>query len=506
MRRNNLILILLFLLSLFLFPGCEEEELDALIDDSPLTSSGDAGDPIDSGPSDYTALLDVNFWRGKLDPDEFAPGLLEGEWEDFAEAVIDGLGFMKWEQTKLLAEETGGRVRIESIMKFAGEDDDDSLCGLLRNWHAGSSKVPSYFQRDNLLGLIAIGNPTGVLDAKMGWLTKSDSFRHIIDSIPVPEAAFSIIMTWNTLKMTLKGYWYTAKDEYYPMIGDSYTVAIFENDEFNFEDSWYADTYIETSPIRFVIALELGEPGLVDILNQAAEDYVDTLDMVLFPSRRIHYPRYYGAPVEEYEEPEGLTLKTKQISGNEIYYLDFDGMMQLAWMEYGGALVISDLDTIKHIDAYFNPANPFEGVPEKFNEYIYVDIQKCFDNFYYPFEDEITDELDYWEEYAEGPAVDVAGQIVRKLRMSRLGVLELTEVFDGKEVSTTLELNKDAADLMLMGIHFLEIMLAEGAGAIDYSNGPFTGPDPARPPGLPEMQPVEPPAKIYPGDKGQGRS
>lgn len=506
MRGNHLILVLLFLLPLFLFPGCEEEELEALIDNSPLTSSGDAGDTNGSGPSDYTALLDVNLWTGKLDPDEFAPGLLAGEWVGFAEAVIESLGFMKWEQTKLLAEETGGRVRIESIMKFTGEDDDDSLCGLLRNWHAGSSKVPSYFQRDNLLGLIAIGNPTGALDAKLGWLTKSDSFRHILDSIPVPEAAFSIIMAWNTLKMTIKGYWYTAKYDYYSMIGDSYTVAIFENADFNFVDAWSGDTFIETSPIRFVIALELGEPGLVDYLNQAAEDYVDILDMLLFPDRRMYYPRYPGAPVEEYEKPEGLTLKTVQISGNEIYYLDFDGVMQLAWMEYGGALVISDLDTIKHIDDYFNPSNPVEGVPEKFNEYLYLDIQKCFDNFYYPFEDGITGELDYLEEYAGGPTVDIAGQIVRKLRMSRLGVLELTEVYDGTEVSTTLELNKDAADLMLMGIHIVEILLEEGINAIDFSNEAFTGPDPARPPDLPELQPVDPPAEILPGDIGQGRS
>ena len=167
-------------------------------------------------------------------------------------------------------------------------------------------------------------------------------------------------------------------------------------------------------------------------------------------------------------------------------------------MEYGGSLIISDLDTIENIDDYFNPSEPVDDVPYKFNEYIYLDLQKMLDNYYTPFEDTLNEELDYWREYSDDPILDIADEVARSLRMARLGVVEFTEVFEGEDVVSTLQVRQDTAELMLMGIQILDILIEFGPDSFEPSIGPFSGPDPARPPDLPELVPVEPPENIAP--------
>jgi len=501
MKGKHILPIFITLLLAFLLTGCEEEDIEARIkaeaEDFVMPSSDEHGDsPTDV--SKYTALLDMSEWSKQLDADSIS-SIVPEEAQPMVEKAIDALGYMNWEQTKLKAEMSDGRIQVTSKMKYTGDENDNSLSSYLLNWEAGHSKMPSYFQRDDLLGLVAIGNPTALLDGKMGWLINSGAFDKVIDSIPPLGEMTAMKLVWGTAKMTIKGYWYTAKYDYYDMIGDSMAIAIFENGSFEWEDCQGAETFLEASPVRFVIALELDEPGLTDALNGAVEDYLEVFEELIYPYNYHHRYDYHPSGKRSYDEDYScFQYKTKKIFGREINYIDFEGAVQIAWMEYGGALIISDLDTIENIDDYFNPASPVDDVPYKFNEYFYIDLQKMLDNYYTPFEDVIDDELDYWREYSDDPVIGIADEVTRSLRMARLGVVEFTEVFDGEEVVSTLQVRQDAAELMLIGIQLLDVLIEFGPDSFEPSIGAFSGLNPARPPDMPELVPVEPPGNIAP--------
>jgi hypothetical protein len=473
MKRYASTSVLVFMLFIFLFVGYGGEET--------MASPGEA--------AEYERLLDMNYWAEWFDPDVYTEGLGD-EFIPLVDAFIDALGIYDWEQTKLQAAVSGDSVRLESVFEFTGGEDDDSLSALALKWQPGWSEMPALFQRDDLLALVAVGNPTGVYDVKMEWLLKSDSFQNIIESIPYPDEMAPLMLMWGTSKMTAKGYWYTAQEEYYRLIGDAFVFALYTNDDFiGWEESWSADSFLEGSPVRFIIAVELGEPGLTEALNEAIQGYIDTFTAIIEPYE-YHPPGEY----EEDEEESPFEIRTSKMLGREIFYLDFDGAFQLAWMEHEGALFVSDLDTLEGIDKYFRELRPIDDVPDRFNEYLYADVDKLLDTFYRPFEDGVIEEYEWWKEYYEGPPLGIAEDIIGTLGRANLGEVEITELYSAKGVETSMEISKSLADLMLKGQEMLEAIFADGLTLFETFPSPFSGSNPARHPDLPEIIPGEPPA------------
>ncbi len=499
MKRCGAILLFAFLGMAFILAGSCGRDDEAMAKDVPPVK------PVAgvSNVSKYTQPFELDKWVAMLDPLKITSGMDE-KWQVMAEVIADAIGLNGWEQTKLEASADGPDVVVDSIVQLKDGSRDDSLSALSLDWDAVKSNVPSYFQRDGLLKLVAIGDPDGALDVMLEWVINSDSFKEVIDSIPVDETYFPIKPLLNTFKMTVKGYWYTAREDYYPMVGDALCIGMYANDDFlGWEDQYDADSFLEWSPVRVVIALELGEPGLTDAVNSALENYLPLLNDI-FGFSRYDYDydeqgRYIG---RSRSEDKGLQVESQKMFGHDVHYLDFDGEFQLAWMEYGNALVISDLDTIKNIDACFNPSMPVKGLPAKFNDYIYADIDGMLDVAYHPIRDEITYEYDWWRDYGDEDIVGMADAILADLDNSVLGTMEMYDVRDGERFKTHVRMTPAMGDLLLKGYDIVGAMVSRHFNMLGFSPNCYKGPNPARHPEMPPQKPVEPPAMPRGGRSG----
>ena len=129
MKGKHVLLLFLSLLLAFLLMGCEEEDIEVRIkaeaEDFVMPSSEEPGDsPTDV--SKYTALLDMSEWSKQLDADSIS-SIVPEEAQPMVEEVVNALGYMNWEQTKLKAEMSDGRIQVTSKMKYTGDENDNSL-------------------------------------------------------------------------------------------------------------------------------------------------------------------------------------------------------------------------------------------------------------------------------------------------------------------------------------------------------------------------------------------
>jgi hypothetical protein len=98
--------------------------------------------------------------------------------------------------------------------------------------------------------------------------------------------------------------------------------------------------------------------------------------------------------------------------GYTIYYFDISPEFKIAWTEYKGALFISDIDTLREIGNYYDPADKYESLPSEYCVYFHWSIDNCIEKFYKPYKpmieaawpmvkDELTDDKQPFADFVE---------------------------------------------------------------------------------------------------------
>ena len=426
MKRMTFILMLAFLLALPI----------------PLYARGSDDLPGRDAP-EYTRLLDIKKGMQSYKSEEFLGllGMAFGEeGADLLKAIEDACGCNNWEQNILRATEYDGNVYIKTVMDYVPVEEDESLSMLLADWKPCSPKIIKGFNRDNILALYDFGNPKGAFDVLMKWFTDTDALENIIESMPGEEEKAFIEIFVKQMQMLAKGYWYDAKDDYYPLIGDEIVLAVYPNEDYvGWDDIWSAESTEEYMMARIILAVQTSKPGLADVITDTAEECID-----LFSA--MHAFDYSG---EDYEKPEVLTTEG---DGYAIHYIDIEGAFQIAWCEYGGAMFLSDLDTLQDLPEFFDKALPYKMDVKKFNEYMYLNADGLVDIFYEPatwFFEDMFWSMDAPEDEEFTAKLD---EMNTMLLSGELGEIEIVEVISGHTCEINMKAGRVSADLMLEGI------------------------------------------------------
>lgn len=410
---------------------------------------------------EYEKLVDMELWMNKFDIDDLTKEMYDEE-RILVEGAMDVLGYENLKQTDKKATISDGMVYASSTIKYDGDEDDDSFYASMLAWEPGSADLIAGFDPKEAYGIIAMGNPTGFIDFIVPWVTDSGALKNFLGDMSEEMDEFAEMnLAFNLAKMTIKGYWYTAQEDYYPLFGDELVIAIYENDNFiGWEDINHADSFEEGSPLRLIIAIETGEPGIADELKDAIDHYADMFDEMINP----RYSYY------EKEEKEGFTIKTRKVGGNRIYYFDIEEAIQIGWTEYEGALFISDLTTLENIDDYYDTSRKVKNLPGKYNGYMAINVDKLRDDFFNPFAREIKDGMDGMEEYVDEEIYEMYENVFDYFEDGDLGIIQVISVYSGNEVNGRLVVTKDMADLMLLGHEFLSTMIDKEFEMMEDSN------------------------------------
>lgn len=436
MKRLLLVFILLAIASMFTGCGNKGSSLDIKLPGKTA--------------SEYERLVDMEFWMDKFDIDELTRDMADEEKMLF-DGLMDVYGYENLKQVEKKATISDGIVYAGSKIKYEG-DDDDTLYAAIMNWEPGHANLIAGFDPEEAYAIIAIGNPTGWADVLLEWVTGSRTLRNFIRDIAEQtggEDEIPLILSF--IKMTLKGYWYTAQEDYYPYIGDELIFVLFENDDFvGWEDIDYADSFEDGSPVRFIIALETDKTGLADEVKDAIEYYTDLFTDMMYGSSYGYYEEEYGDTFE---------VQTKRADGYDIYYVDIEDVIQIGWTEYQGALFISDLETLKDLDDYYDASGPVKDVPKEFNSYMTINVDKIVEDFYDPFEDDLKEEMEWAKDYVDEDIYELYEDMFEMLDAGNLGVLKVYSVFGGGEAIGVLSVKQPMADLMLKGYDYFAMMI-----------------------------------------------
>ncbi len=435
--KLHFLLITILLITLG-FAGCGEDKI-----------SFDQALPGEEA-SEYEALVDMEFWMNKFDIDDLTKEMYDEE-RILVEGAIDVLGYENLRQTEKKATISDGMVYASSTVKYDGDEDDDSFYASMLGWEPGNADLITGFDPGEAYGIIAMGNPTGYIDFIVPWVTDSGALKNFLGDMSEEMDEFAEMnLAFNLAKMTIKGYWYTAQEDYYPFFGDELVIALYENKNFiGWEDMAYADSFEEGSPLRLIIAIETGEPGIADELKDAIDYYTDMFDEMINP----RYSYY------EDEEEDVFKIETKKVGGNKIYYFDIEDAIQIGWTEYKGALFISDLTTLENIGDYYDTSKKVKDLPGEYNGYMTINIDKLRNDFFNPFAREIKDEMEGMEDYVDEEIYEMYENVLDYFEDGDLGTIQVISVFGGDEVNGRLVITRDMADLMLLGHEFLLTMV-----------------------------------------------
>jgi len=425
----------------------------------PLYARGSDELPGKDAPK-YAELLDMQKWMETCNPEGFIDiflGFGPGEkGEQLNKAIEDACGCRNWEQNKLRATIYEGDVYIKTTLEYKPVQDDESLSALLADWKPCKPQIIRGFNPDDLLALYGFGNPKAALDVLMKWFTDTDSIPNIIESLPLEEEKAFIKLLFKQMQMVGKGYWYDAKEDIYPFLGDEITVAVYTNEDYvGWDNIWSAETPDEYMMARIILAMETAKPGFADIMTKAVGDYLD-----IFSELGIFFGHYGD------ESKEKIEILTMEADGYTIHYIDIEGEFQIGWTEYGGAFFVSDPSTLKNLPAYFDKSLPNEMKIKKFNEYMYLNADGLVDVFYDPIIWFFQDEFSYWTNPPEKEGVAALGEMNNLLKSGELGDIEVIEVINGHNAELNMRAGQVSADLMLKGIGLCK-NLTEGGSSME---------------------------------------
>lgn len=319
-----------------------------------------AGEPA----PEYEFLLDVSHWQ---DVTAGLAGDQIPEEDRWVSDVIDKTtGFNRWEQVSLSATKVSGNITVQSVAKYKGGWEDESLSAALSKVKAAEPALLNGFKRDGMVAAFAVGNLEGFIKGLAEWLVEGKSIINALKENPeTEEYATSFVF----MRMPLKGFYEKMKEGFFPLIGDEVVVVEYVNDEFiGWDEMADAETFIQATPIRTIGAVALGESGLA----AATADMLENLGRTSMVLESMGLGGLDLAGLDEMIE-----VKTMQGDGYDIYYMDYAGDIQVAWAEIGGLMFISDLNTLESIDEYFDESGTGLGVPENYNAYVMLDVDSA---------------------------------------------------------------------------------------------------------------------------------
>jgi len=397
---------------------------------------------------EYEFLLDRNYWMDQFGPESQAKNLPEDQqWVmDF---VNKATGVNNWEQVSLGSQKGEDAITVNATNKYKSAGvEDDTLSALLSKVDPVKPKVLNGFKRDGLLGTFALGNPRVATDAFAQWLFDSKSITDAIKAQPQGE---EILGSFIFIKQGLKGMYMQAKEKTEPLVGEEFALAIYVNKDFiGWDKTDEAETFIQGSPIRFVIAMSATKPGLANAFTASISDIGPTLSA-------LGSMMGGGFSSEAEKEIKDLfAVKTMKADSFDISYLDFEGM-QFGWAEKDGAMFLSDVETLKNLANYFDPAQTLKNLPATYNSYCSVDLDKCLKSF----GDGWKDFLDKWvvevKEDKNDEMTKLAEDLVNTLKTAQnLGIIESTTTNGKNGVETTLRLGGGSGPLVLQMTKYME--------------------------------------------------
>jgi len=413
---------------------------------------------------EYEFLLDRNYWMKQFGPEGQAKDLpKESQW--MMDVVNTATGANNWEQVSLGSEKTDTAVTVSSTSKYKSTGaEDDSLSALLSKVDPVKPKVLSGFKADGLLGTLALGNPRVATDAVAQWFFDSKSLTDALKAQPQGE---QILQSFVFIKQGLKGMYMQAKEKTEPLVGEEFVFALYVNKDFiGWEKADEAETFIQGSPVRFVIAMSAAKPGLAQAFSESLADIGPTI---------ASFGAMMGANVgaDTLEQVKAMfTAKTMKADGYDILYLDFDGF-QFGWAENDGAMFMSDVETLKNLKNYFDPAQAPKNLPATYNSYCSVDIDKCLKSF----GDGWKDFLDKWVEEVKKDnneeMTKLAEGLVNTLKTGdNFGSIESIMINGKNGVETKLKLNAGAGPLVLQMTKFMETAMQSLESELKESQEP----------------------------------
>ena len=285
------------------------------------------------------------------------------------DAVVTALGIDRIRQGGIQAEKTEDMVSVISSWEHCKRLKDKSLIRRLLKWEPVKPELVKGFQEEDLAGIFALGNPTELVDLVLDWFITGEAWDELLEGLSKDDRGEA--KTWyGVARMTVKGYWMEAREDYWSYIGDEIAAAAYVNRDFTgWDENRDGDTFDKASPVHCIIAVELKQPGLSDALKEMYTDNEAWLKDILFA------PSFYDIEDPGFPEPddEFLELHTKKIGGEEICYIDVDGYVQVAWYESDNMLFIGDLAAIENIDEYYDASNPTSGLTDRYCKFTYVD-------------------------------------------------------------------------------------------------------------------------------------
>lgn len=390
-----------------------------------------AGDMPGCDISDYEILLDPNCWLGGLDPALF--GDIE-EGQEIREALNEGLGLTGWEKISVEATRYGGTISVRSIVEYTGNTGTLSAASI--KVPSTESRVLTRFSSDNILGLCAIGNLPGEVDAVMDWVLDSDAFVTMMGKA-TGEEEFEI--GWNMFaRPMVNAMRQVLREEVFPYMQDEAVIAAYYNPDFvGWRKIYDADYFTEGSPIRVICAFSLAEPGIAGSVNDIIKaSYVAVTEGMGFGFSSEYDP--------------SIDILLKKWDGYDIYYVDTCDFFQLAWAEYQGVVFISDLDTIENLDCYYMSGNSIKVTPRRYNSYCAIDIDNIVEKFIKPFEVDLKEEMKNMSRWEDDVEYDVLEWVLSVARCSgRLGMLESWSFDQENQCVTILNMNKATGPLLL---------------------------------------------------------
>jgi len=371
-----------------------------------IGSDANAGESGEYDLSDYMTLMDTNYWMNDLY--DMMESVSEKERAIFY-AVNDGIGFLEWDLVALDAMYYGDKISIRSIDEYTGRED--TLLGLMHNVEPVAPEVISKFLPENQLMTFAFGNPHGTAEALLSWLFDGDAF---VDMMCIATGIGDEFRDgWNNeARPIASGYVNTLREVVLPYLGDEKLITFYWNENFiGWEDIDDATDFNTGSPVRFIAAASMAEPGFADsIMDIIHAFYMATPEMIRGSS-------------DEFDP--GFEIDVMEGEGYIIHYIDLDESFQIAWTEFGGVFFISDLQTIQNLRDYYNPRKPVRKVPARYISYFYFNVDNVVDNFLRPLAGEIRKELCNNREYADEMEIALMEMVLEFAELPRdIGSIE----------------------------------------------------------------------------------
>ena len=381
--------------------------------------------------SDYETLMDTNYWMNDL------YDLLESASEEeraIFYAVNDGIGFLEWDLVALDAMYYAGKISIRSIDRYNG--GEDTLLGMMHNVEPVAPEIISKFLPENQLMTLAFGNPHGSAEALLSWLFDGDAF---VDMMSVATGVGDEFKEgWNNeAKPIASGYVNTLREVVLPYLGDEKLITFYWNEDFiGWEDIDDATDFYTGSPVRFILAGSMAEPGFADsIMDIIHAFYMATPEMIRGMSG---------------EFDPGFEIDVMEGEGYIIHYIDLDESFQIAWTEFGGVFFLSDLQTIQNLRDYYNPRKPVRKVPARYNSYFYFNFDNVVGKFLRPLAGEIRKELCNNREYADEMEVALLEMVLEFAELPRdIGCIEAWSYNSKKGLVSIMNISEPVGPFIL---------------------------------------------------------